>query len=72
VINPVVLMQAGILKKLGDGVKILGKGELSKKLTVSAHAISPSALEKIEKAGGSFEILLPSESLVKEETAEEA
>ena len=36
---------------------ILGKGELTKKLTVQAHAISPSALEKIEKAGGSFEII---------------
>jgi large subunit ribosomal protein L15 len=72
VVNPVVLMQAGILRKLGDGVKILGKGDLSKKLTVQAHAISPSALEKIEKAGGSFEVILPSEGLVKEKAAEEA
>ena len=72
VINPVVLLQAGIVKKLGDGVKILGKGELTKKLTVHAHAISPSALEKIEKAGGSFEILLPGQSLVKEAATEEA
>jgi large subunit ribosomal protein L15 len=72
VVNPVVLMQAGILRKLGDGVKILGKGDLSKKLTVQAHAISPSALEKIKKAGGSFEVILPSEGLVKEKAAEEA
>ena len=71
-INPVILVQAGILKKLCDGVKILGKGDLSKKLTVRAHAISPSALEKIEKAGGSFEVILPSENLVKENATEKA
>ena len=57
VVDPSVLVEMGIIKKLGDGVKILGNGELTKKLTVRAHAISAGAREKIEKAGGAFEIL---------------
>lgn len=50
------LLQAGILKKTLDGVKILGNGELSKKLTVNCAAFSASAKEKIEKAGGKAEV----------------
>ncbi len=57
VIDVAELIKAGFVKKLGDGVKILGKGELKKKLTVKAHAISGGAKEKIEKAGGSVEII---------------
>jgi large subunit ribosomal protein L15 len=60
VVDPEALLARGVIKKLGDGVKILGKGELGKKLTVRAHAISPKALEKIEKAGGTFEEISPS------------
>ena len=59
IVDPAALLANGILKKVGDGVKILGKGELSKKLTVRAHAISPGALTKIEKAGGVFEEIDP-------------
>jgi large subunit ribosomal protein L15 len=49
------LLARGIISKVADGVKILGKGELKKKLTVRAHAVSAGALKKIEKAGGAFE-----------------
>jgi large subunit ribosomal protein L15 len=52
-ITPETLVQAGILKNTKTDVKILGVGELTKKLTVSAHGFSASAKEKIEKAGGS-------------------
>jgi large subunit ribosomal protein L15 len=48
-------IKSGIIKNQGDGVKILGKGEIKKKLTVCANAISKSALQKIESAGGKFE-----------------
>jgi large subunit ribosomal protein L15 len=55
--NPDVLEKSGIVKKLGDGLKILGGGELSRPLTVAAHRFSASAKEKIEKAGGKVEVL---------------
>ncbi len=57
-INPEVLHQAGLID-LGKRrpVKLLGDGEVSRKLTVRAHAVSASAREKIEKAGGSVELL---------------
>ena len=51
------LLDAGILSKCRYGVKILGNGELQKKLTVSANAFSESAKEKIEAAGGKAEVL---------------
>ena len=51
------LLDAGILSKCRYGVKILGNGELKKKLTVSANAFSQSAKEKIEAAGGKAEVL---------------
>jgi large subunit ribosomal protein L15 len=47
------LVEAGVIKNTKTDVKILGNGELTKKLTVSAHGFSKSALEKIEAAGGS-------------------
>ncbi len=51
------LLDAGILSKCRYGVKILGKGEITKKLTVKASAFSESAKEKIEKAGGKAEVI---------------
>jgi large subunit ribosomal protein L15 len=51
---------SGIVKGKFDRLKILGQGELSKALTVSAHAFSRSAAEKIQKAGGKI-VLLDSE-----------
>jgi large subunit ribosomal protein L15 len=56
-ISPESLMEAGILKKRFDVLKVLGDGELTKKLSVSAHRFSASAKEKIEKAGGTTTIL---------------
>ena len=55
VVDIEALMGRGLIKKVAHGVKILGKGEIKKKLTVRAHAISAGALSKIEKAGGKFE-----------------
>lgn len=51
------LGQAGLIKKLQDGVKVLGDGELTKKLTVQAHKFSKSAVAKIEAAGGKAEVI---------------
>ena len=52
-----LLIEAGIIKKTLDGVKILGNGELSKKLTVKANKFSKSAVVVIEKAGGSVVVI---------------
>ncbi len=51
------LMEAGIIKNPRDGVKILGNGELTKKLNVKVNAFSASAKEKIEALGGSAEVM---------------
>lgn len=51
------LMEVGIVSNPKDGVKILGNGKLTKKLTVKANAFSASAKEKIEAAGGSCEVI---------------
>ena len=55
VVTPVELIEAGIIKKIEDGVKILGNGELTKKLTVQANKFTASAKEKIEAVGGKAE-----------------
>lgn len=55
--DPKVLQKNGVVKKLGDGLKILGGGELSRAVTVSAHRFTASAKEKITKAGGKIEVL---------------
>lgn len=51
------LIEAGIVRHAKDGVKILGNGELTKKLTVQANAFSASAKEKIEALGGNAEVI---------------
>ena len=51
------LLESGLIKKTGDGVKVLGRGELGKKLTVKANAFSAGAKEKIEAAGGTAEVV---------------
>jgi large subunit ribosomal protein L15 len=51
------MKKAGLANGRAAGIKILGGGELTKKLTVSAHAFSASAREKIEKLGGSCEVV---------------
>ena len=57
VVSVATLIEAGIVKNPRDGVKILGNGELSKKLTVQANAFSESAKAKIEAAGGKAEVI---------------
>jgi len=57
VVTPEALVSARIIKKVGDGVKILGNGNLEKSLTVHAHAFSKSAVEKITAAGGRAEVI---------------
>ena len=52
-----MLLAAGLVGKQLDGLKVLGNGELSKKLTVKAEKFSKSAVEKIEKAGGKAEVI---------------
>jgi large subunit ribosomal protein L15 len=51
------LFELGVIKKLGDGLKILATGELTRKITVEAHQFSKSAVEKIEKAGGAAKVI---------------
>ena len=51
------LLEAGIIKKTLDGVKILGNGDLSKKLTVQANKFTAGAKEKIEAVGGKAEVI---------------
>jgi large subunit ribosomal protein L15 len=58
-ITPEALKDAGLIRNLRRDVKILGQGELGAKLSVSAHAFSKSAVEKIEAAGGSVTWLKP-------------
>ena len=57
VVSVETLIEAGIVKNPRDGVKILGNGELTKKLTVQANAFSASAVEKIEALGGKAEVI---------------
>jgi large subunit ribosomal protein L15 len=55
--SPASLLETGVIRKLGDGLKVLGGGELTRKITIQAHLFSKSALEKIQKAGGSGEVI---------------
>lgn len=57
VVNAEALIGKGIVKKAGDGIKILGNGELTKNLTVQVAAFSESAKQKIEAAGGKAEVI---------------
>ena len=52
-----LLASSAIVQKLSDGVKILGNGELTKKLTVKVNAVSETAKSKIEAAGGTVELI---------------
>src|SRR6266849_4105699 len=57
VFSPESLMEAGVIHKLKHGLKILGSGELTRKLTVKANLFTKSALEKIQAAGGVAEVI---------------
>jgi large subunit ribosomal protein L15 len=51
------LMELGVVKRPGDGLKVLGSGQLTRKIVVEAHQFSKSALEKIQKAGGTAQVI---------------
>jgi len=55
--DPGRLLELGVIKKVGTGLKVLGSGDLKRKIAVKAHVFSKSALEKIQKAGGSGEVI---------------
>jgi len=55
--DPNRLAELGVVKKLRDGLKVLGSGELTRKISVAAHVFSKSALEKIQAAGGKAEVI---------------
>jgi large subunit ribosomal protein L15 len=57
VFNADRLIELGVVKKLGDGLKILGTGEITRKIDVEAHIFSKSASEKISKAGGQARVV---------------
>ena len=56
-VTPELLIESGLVRKELDGIKILGEGELEKKLTVKANKCSKSALATIEQAGGKAEVI---------------
>ena len=55
--TPEVLVALGIVKKLGDGLKVLGSGDIARPIQVQAHLFSKSAQEKIQAAGGSVKVI---------------
>ena len=57
VVTPALLKEVGLVKKGLDGIKVLGSGNLEKKLTIQANKFSASAIEKIEKSGSKAEVI---------------
>ena len=57
VVTPALLMENGLIKSVQDGVKILGDGELTKRLVVKAHKVSQTAESKISARGGQIEVI---------------
>jgi large subunit ribosomal protein L15 len=55
--DPGRLLELGVIKKLGAGLKVLGSGDITRKIEVRAHLFSKSALEKIQKAGGTGSVI---------------
>ncbi len=55
--DPGRLLELGVIKKLGAGLKVLGSGDITRKIEVRAHVFSKSALEKIQKAGGTGSVI---------------
>ena len=58
-VDPVVLVEEGVLKNVRDGIRILGGGELKKNVTVVANGFTKSAVEKIKAAGGTAKVINP-------------
>lgn len=59
VVDAAALVEAGVLRRAKDGVRLLGRGELTAKLTIEVHGATKSAIEAVEKAGGSVKLLAP-------------
>jgi len=59
VINAEALVKARVLRRAKDGVRLLGRGEIKAKLNIEVHGATKSAIEAVEKAGGSVKILAP-------------
>ena len=57
VVSPALLRETGLVKQQLDGIKVLGNGELTKKLTVQAHKFSTTAKERIEASGSKIEVI---------------
>ncbi len=57
VVTPALLKEVGLVKNQLDGIKVLGNGELNKKLTIQAHKFSKTAVDKIEKSGSKIEVM---------------
>ena len=57
VVNPALLKEVGLVKKELDGIKVLGNGNLEKKLTIQANKFSKSAIEKISAQGSKYEVI---------------
>jgi large subunit ribosomal protein L15 len=55
--DPQSLLALGVVRKLKDGLKVLGSGDLKRKITIKAHIFSKSALDKIQAAGGAAEVI---------------
>ena len=56
-VSPALLKEVGLVKNQLDGIKVLGNGEVTKKLTVQAHKFSKTAIEKLEKSGSKIEVM---------------
>lgn len=56
-VTPELLKEAGVVKQVKDGIKILGDGQLEKNISVKAHKFSKTAIQKIEAAGGKAEVI---------------
>lgn len=56
-VTPAALLASGAISRLGDGVKILGNGEITKKINLKVNAVSETAKTKIEAAGGTVEVI---------------
>ena len=57
IVSPALLKEVGLIKNQLDGIKVLGNGELTKKLTIQANKFSKTAVEKIEKSGSKIEVM---------------
>jgi large subunit ribosomal protein L15 len=61
-VNAESLVKAGVLRRAKDGVRLLGRGEIKAKINIEVHGASKSAVEAVEKAGGTVKILKPAKA----------